>query len=231
MGASHQQHPRNLRPRLPEMWRCLSATSSIELFIIDVQFWNYTFQDALSQLSTREHSGTSNGVGGHTVKKPELSPKPRDVSPKPEVWNTWIAVTNNSDHPCFKFSFFQGQPVRKPPRQLDGYVGFANLPNQVIIPSSSCFEQGTNGWNVAEWCIEVIRGGWHSVIGAPSNLPIELQLKPLSIIFDVTRCTESLWREALSSHLWLWERLGSGRAHSLTRCKLDFSPPWMLIPS
>merc|ERR1712045_473875 len=50
--------------------------------------------------------------GGHNVKKPELSPKPRDVSPKPE-----------------------GQPVRKPPRQLDGYVGFANLPNQVYRKS------------------------------------------------------------------------------------------------
>merc|ERR1711962_1536009 len=35
-----------------------------------------------------------------------------DVSPKPE-----------------------GQPVRKPPRQLDGYVGFANLPNQVYRKS------------------------------------------------------------------------------------------------
>jgi len=72
-------------------------------------------KDALSQLSTREvgHSGTTNGVTPHSApKKPELSPKPREVSPKPE-----------------------GQPVRKPPRQLDGYVGFANLPNQVYRKS------------------------------------------------------------------------------------------------
>jgi len=38
--------------------------------------------------------------------KPEVAPKPRDISPKPET-------------------------TKKPPRQLDGYVGFANLPNQV----------------------------------------------------------------------------------------------------
>jgi len=37
--------------------------------------------------------------------KPEVAPKPRDISPKPEK--------------------------KKKPRQLDGYVGFANLPNQV----------------------------------------------------------------------------------------------------
>lgn len=70
-------------------------------------------KDALSQLSTREvgHGGTTNGVTPH-AKKPELSPKPREVSPKPE-----------------------SQTVRKPPRQLDGYVGFANLPNQVYRKS------------------------------------------------------------------------------------------------
>ena len=87
-------------------------------------------QDALSQLSTREvgHSGTTNGVTPHSApKKPELSPKPREVSPKPEVMlkiTVFALVTN----PTFGL---QGQPVRKPPRQLDGYVGFANLPNQV----------------------------------------------------------------------------------------------------
>ncbi|XP_023336289.1 septin-7 [Eurytemora carolleeae] len=48
--------------------------------------------------------GSSNGTKPSL--KPEVAPKPRDVSPKPEV-------------------------VKKPPRQLDGYVGFANLPNQV----------------------------------------------------------------------------------------------------
>ena len=41
-----------------------------------------------------------------------MAPKPRDVSPKPET------VTKKS-----------------PPRQLDGYVGFANLPNQVYRKS------------------------------------------------------------------------------------------------
>ena len=112
--------------------------------------------------------------------------------------------------PASSYLLFQGQPVRKPPRQLDGYVGFANLPNQVIIPSLSCFEQGTNGWKVAEWYyIQVIRGGWHSVIGAPSNLPIQLQLKPMSIIFDVTRCTGSTQQppnivtfETNVNHIW-----------------------------
>ena len=83
-------------------------------------------QDALSQLSTRE----TNGVGSHSgPKKPELSPKPRDVSPKPEV-----IFFDHRDESRFKFQWVvspQGQPVRKPPRQLDGYVGFANLPNQV----------------------------------------------------------------------------------------------------
>ena len=86
-------------------------------------------QDALSQLNTREvgHGGTTNGITPHSAKKPELSPKPREVSPKPEVM---------FDHQFFCVGqiltvAFQGQPVRKPPRQLDGYVGFANLPNQV----------------------------------------------------------------------------------------------------
>lgn len=65
-------------------------------------------KDALSSLGSREHSGT-NGLTV-TPRKPDTPPKPRDVSPKPEV-------------------------ARKPPRQLDGYVGFANLPNQVYRKS------------------------------------------------------------------------------------------------
>ena len=51
--------------------------------------------------------GTSNGF----TQKPNVAPKPRDVSPKPET------VKKN------------------PSRQLDGYVGFANLPNQVYRKS------------------------------------------------------------------------------------------------
>ena len=47
--------------------------------------------------------------------KPDLAPKPRDVSPQPGGGG--------------------GGPVRLPPRQLDGYVGFANLPNQVYRKS------------------------------------------------------------------------------------------------
>jgi len=74
-------------------------------------------KDALSALSSRESSySASNGVSPSpppsTLKKPEISPKPkdRDISPNPET-------------------------VKKPPRQLDGYVGFANLPNQVYRKS------------------------------------------------------------------------------------------------
>lgn len=51
--------------------------------------------------------GSTNGMPApKTSLKPEVAPKPRDISPKPEA-------------------------VKKAPRQLDGYVGFANLPNQV----------------------------------------------------------------------------------------------------
>lgn len=64
-------------------------------------------KDALSSL--RPEAAT-NGHVAPGPKKPELSPKPREVSPKPEV-------------------------ARKPARQLDGYVGFANLPNQVYRKS------------------------------------------------------------------------------------------------
>jgi len=46
-----------------------------------------------------------------TETKTQVAPKPRDVSPKPD------------------------SPPQPPPRQLDGYVGFANLPNQVYRKS------------------------------------------------------------------------------------------------
>jgi len=54
--------------------------------------------------------GTPNGVRSTSPKslKPDVAPKPRDISPKPEV-----------------------EAVKKVPRVLDGYVGFVNLPNQV----------------------------------------------------------------------------------------------------
>jgi Septin len=70
------------------------------------------------RFSSRENIyGSANGVagkvGGTTGLKPDLAPKPRDVSPQPGG----------------------GAPVRMPPRQLDGYVGFANLPNQVYRKS------------------------------------------------------------------------------------------------
>merc|ERR1719209_1138639 len=64
-------------------------------------------KDALSSLRPEV---ATNGHVAPGPKKPELSPKPREVSPKPEV-------------------------ARKPARQLDGYVGFANLPNQVYRKS------------------------------------------------------------------------------------------------
>jgi len=55
---------------------------------------------------------SSNGISPPTTApKPQVSPKPRDVSPRPET------------------------VPRPPPRQLDGYVGFANLPNQVYRKS------------------------------------------------------------------------------------------------
>jgi len=66
-------------------------------------------------LTNRENPySTANGVvnpGPGSLKKPEVAPKPRDVSPKPD------------------------SPPKPPPRQLDGYVGFANLPNQVYRKS------------------------------------------------------------------------------------------------
>ena len=65
-------------------------------------------KDTLAVLNNKENAyGSTNGVG----QKPSVAPKPRDVSPKPDA-----AVT-------------------KKPRQLDGYVGFANLPNQVYRKS------------------------------------------------------------------------------------------------
>jgi len=75
-------------------------------------------KDALNVLANRGTEspyGTPNGVPTSTPgKKPEVAPKPRDVSPKPE-----------------------SSPPKShiPPRQLDGYVGFANLPNQVYRKS------------------------------------------------------------------------------------------------
>ena len=66
-------------------------------------------KDALSVLNNKDNAhGSSNGV------KPSISPKPRDISPKPD---NAAAVKKN------------------PQRQLDGYVGFANLPNQVYRKS------------------------------------------------------------------------------------------------
>ena len=66
-------------------------------------------KDTLNVLNNKENSyGSSNGLG----QRPSVAPKPRDVSPKPD------AVIKKS-----------------PPRQLDGYVGFANLPNQVYRKS------------------------------------------------------------------------------------------------
>ena len=74
-------------------------------------------------ITSREniYGGTSNGVGGKgggaatAGLKPDLAPKPRDVSPQP--------------------AGSAAAPARLPPRQLDGYVGFANLPNQVYRKS------------------------------------------------------------------------------------------------
>jgi len=68
--------------------------------------------------SSRENPYSSaNGVPSApapaSLKKPEVAPKPRDVSPKPE----------------------NSPPKAQAPRQLDGYVGFANLPNQVYRKS------------------------------------------------------------------------------------------------
>jgi hypothetical protein len=72
--------------------------------------------------SSRENIyGSSNGVGsvkaaaGALGLKPDLAPKPRDVSPQPPGSTA--------------------APVRLLSRQLDGYVGFANLPNQVYRKS------------------------------------------------------------------------------------------------
>jgi len=66
-------------------------------------------KDTLAALNNKENSyGTTNGVNT----KPNVAPKPRDASPKPE---TVVGKTS--------------------PRQLDGYVGFANLPNQVYRKS------------------------------------------------------------------------------------------------
>lgn len=74
-------------------------------------------------LSSRENLyGSSNGVPGKVAGsssaglKPDLAPKPRDVSPQPG-------------------SAALAAATRLPPRQLDGYVGFANLPNQVYRKS------------------------------------------------------------------------------------------------
>lgn len=65
-------------------------------------------KEALSVLNNKDNPyGTSNGV------KPSISPKPRDISPKPD----------------------SSVAKKKAPRQLDGYVGFANLPNQVYRKS------------------------------------------------------------------------------------------------
>merc|ERR1719192_3163498 len=70
-------------------------------------------KDTLAVLNNKENPyGSTNGVGSASGKKPSVAPKPRDVSPNPD------SVKKKS-----------------PPRQLDGYVGFANLPNQVYRKS------------------------------------------------------------------------------------------------
>ena len=70
-------------------------------------------KDTLAVLNNKDNPyGSTNGVGSASGKKPSVAPKPRDVSPKPDL------VSKKS-----------------PPRQLDGYVGFANLPNQVYRKS------------------------------------------------------------------------------------------------
>jgi len=69
-------------------------------------------KDTLAVLNNKENPyGSTNGVGS-TGKKPDIALKPRDLSPNPD------SVKQKS-----------------PPRQLDGYVGFANLPNQVYRKS------------------------------------------------------------------------------------------------
>ena len=70
-------------------------------------------KDTLAVLNNKDNPhGSSNGVGAASGKKPSVAPKPREVSPNPD------SVKKKS-----------------PPRQLDGYVGFANLPNQVYRKS------------------------------------------------------------------------------------------------
>jgi len=70
-------------------------------------------KDALNVLGNRENPyGATNGSISSAAKKPDVAPKPHDVSPKPD-----------------------SLPRKSPPRQLDGYVGFANLPNQVYRKS------------------------------------------------------------------------------------------------
>jgi len=59
-----------------------------------------------SSTATNGYNGTTTTSASGNKPKPEVAPKPRDVSPKPEITKT-------------------------KPRVLDGYVGFANLPNQV----------------------------------------------------------------------------------------------------
>lgn len=70
-------------------------------------------KDALNVLSNRENPyGVTNGISS-VAKKPDVAPKPHDVTPPKS----------------------ESVQRKTPPRQLDGYVGFANLPNQVYRKS------------------------------------------------------------------------------------------------
>ena len=155
MEASPQQHPRNLRPRLPEMWRYLSVTSSIELLSLMFSFKITLFRTHCPSWARESTAERATGLEEDTLWRNQNSPPNQGTFHRSLRYGTSGYSSDQQLRSSLHevFFLFQGQPVRKPPRQLDGYVGFANLPNQVIISSLSCFEQGHDGWNVAEWCI------------------------------------------------------------------------------